>query len=127
MIIHILITITAIILFHVISSILFNYFTSTENDDLKYLLNQTGYIPIKNLIDINLFTQPRIYCAVIFTILFLNECIKKHYFLAFIWLAFMPICNILAAPPILTFIFIYGAYQYFKVEKKNCFLLFRKT
>ncbi len=77
-----------------------------------------GYIPFKNLSGISLYSQPRTYCGYIFTILFFIQFLKCNYVVGFTWLSLMAVSTILAAPPILTFIFLAGLYFYFKGLKK---------
>ena len=84
-----------------------------------------GFIPCKNIyFGQNLLQQPRIYCAYIFTILFYCEYIKNNIANAFSWLILMPICSILAAPPILSFVFIAGIFLFYKKNQHWKYLIF---
>ncbi|MEN9947192.1 MAG: hypothetical protein RL106_15 [Bacteroidota bacterium] len=83
-----------------------------------------GCIPIKNLIGESIFTQPRTYCAYIFTILFFVDFLRCNYISSFTWLSLMTVCTILAAPPILTFIFLFGLFFYIKGNKSIFFYCF---
>jgi hypothetical protein len=81
----------------------------------------TGFIPIKNIISDSMFTQPRTYCAYIFTILFFVDFLQHNYISAITWLSLMTVCTILAAPPILAFIFLFGLFFYY-MGNKNVFM-----